>query len=214
MTIDRLCSYYGFTKMPFGRDLAPGALFRSAAHAEAVARLTWCVAERGLATLCGEVGSGKTVALRATVAALEPSRHQVIYCPNPIVGGRGILSLIVSALGAKPRFHRAGLVPQAAEALATAGDRTGTPGARGHRRKPPIRRRAARGSAHADQRRARFPFSRLGDPDRPAHPAASPVPRHDGRVGPAHHPAGAHRRDGPGRDARLCPPSSEPGGPI
>src|ERR1700728_5377894 len=120
MSIDRLCSYYGFTKMPFGRDLAPGALCPSGAHAEAVARVTWCVPERGLATLTGEVGSGKTVALRATVVGLEPSRHQVIYCANPIVGGRGILALIVSALGAKPRFHRGGLVPQAAEALATA----------------------------------------------------------------------------------------------
>ena len=120
MSLDRLCSFYGFTKMPFGRDLAPGALFRSTAHAEAVARLSWCVAERGLATLVGEVGAGKTVALRATVAALEPSRHQVIYCPNPIVGGRGILSLVVAALGGKPRFHRAALVPQAADALAAA----------------------------------------------------------------------------------------------
>ncbi len=120
MSVDRLCSFYGFTKMPFGRDLAPGALFRSAAHAEAVARLSWCVAERGLATLTGEVGCGKTVAVRATVAGLEPSRHQVIYCPNPIVGGRGILSLVVAALGGAPRFYRAALVPQAADALATA----------------------------------------------------------------------------------------------
>jgi hypothetical protein len=31
MSVDRLCSFYGFTRMPFGRDLAPGALFRSAA---------------------------------------------------------------------------------------------------------------------------------------------------------------------------------------
>jgi len=120
MSVDRLCSYYGFTKMPFGRDLAPGSLFRSGAHCEAVARLSWCVAERGLATLTGEVGCGKTVAARATVAALEPSRTQVIYCPNPTVGGRGILSLVVAALGATPRFHRAALVPQAADALATA----------------------------------------------------------------------------------------------
>jgi type II secretory pathway predicted ATPase ExeA len=120
MSVDRLCAYYGFSKMPFGRDLAPGALFRSGAHAEAVARLSWCVTERGLATLCGEVGAGKTVALRATVAGLEPSRHQVIYCANPLVGGRGILSLVVAALGVTPRFHRAGLVPQAADALASA----------------------------------------------------------------------------------------------
>jgi type II secretory pathway predicted ATPase ExeA len=95
-------------------------LFRSGAHAEAVARLAWCVSERGLGTLTGEVGCGKTVAARATVASLDPSRTQVIYCPNPTVGGRGILSLVVAALGGTPRFHRAALVPQAADALACA----------------------------------------------------------------------------------------------
>jgi type II secretory pathway predicted ATPase ExeA len=120
MSIDRLCSFYGFTSLPFGRALAPGQLFRSTAHQEAVARLAWCIDERGVATLTGEVGSGKTVAARATVASLDPSRTQVIYCPNPTVGGRGILSLVVTALGGVPRFHRAALVPQAADALATA----------------------------------------------------------------------------------------------
>ncbi|MGH9057981.1 MAG: ExeA family protein [Acidimicrobiales bacterium] len=120
MSVDRLCSFYGFTRMPFGRDLAPGALFRSAAHSEAVARLGWCVAEQGLGVLTGEVGSGKTVAARATVAGLDASRTQVIYCANPTVGGRGILSAVVAGLGEVPRFHRAALVPQAADALATA----------------------------------------------------------------------------------------------
>jgi type II secretory pathway predicted ATPase ExeA len=54
------------------------------------------------------------------VASLDPSRTQVIYCPNPTVGGRGILSLVVAALGGTPRFHRAALIPQAADALACA----------------------------------------------------------------------------------------------
>jgi type II secretory pathway predicted ATPase ExeA len=125
MSVHQLCSYYGFTRMPFGRDLAPGQLFRSGAHAEAVARLSWCVAERGLGILTGEVGCGKTVAARATVTELDSSRTQVIYCPNPTVGGRGILSLVVTALGGNPRFHRAALVPQAAEALACAEDERG-----------------------------------------------------------------------------------------
>jgi type II secretory pathway predicted ATPase ExeA len=120
VSIDRLCSYFGFTHLPFGRSLAPASLFRSAAHAEAVARLGWLVDERGLGILTGEVGAGKTVAVRASVAGLEPSRFQVVYCANPTVGGRGLLSLIVSSLGAVPRFHRAALVPQAAEALAQA----------------------------------------------------------------------------------------------
>lgn len=120
MSVDRLCSYFGLTRMPFSKELSPSSLFCSAGHNEAVARLTWCIGERGIATLTGEVGSGKTVALRATVAGLEPSRHQVIYCPNPVIGGRGILAALVTALGGTPRFHRSALVPQAAEALALA----------------------------------------------------------------------------------------------
>src|SRR5215831_3478426 len=120
MSLDRLCDYFGFTRVPFGRDVAPSALFRSAAHSEAVARLTWLIEERGLGILTGEVGAGKTVAARATVASLEPSQYQVVYCANPTIGGRGLLSLLVAALGAHPHAHRAILVPQAAEVLATA----------------------------------------------------------------------------------------------
>ena len=42
--IDRLQGFFGFTRTPFGRDLAPGMLHRHAAHGEAVARIGWCVA--------------------------------------------------------------------------------------------------------------------------------------------------------------------------
>ncbi len=120
MSVDRLCVYYGFTGVPFGRDLPPATLFRSAAHQEAVARLTWLIDERGLGILTGEVGAGKTVAVRATTAALEPSRFQVVYFPNPTAGSIGLLTTLVAALGGNPYFHRFKLVPQAAEALASA----------------------------------------------------------------------------------------------
>ena len=36
MSIERLQQYYGFTRMPFGRGLAPAMLHRHPAHAEAV----------------------------------------------------------------------------------------------------------------------------------------------------------------------------------
>ena len=45
--IDKLQAHYGFTRMPFGRDLAPGMLHRHAAHNEACARITWCIADNG-----------------------------------------------------------------------------------------------------------------------------------------------------------------------
>ena len=37
MSIERLQSHYGFSRMPFGKDLAPGMLHAHGAHALAVA---------------------------------------------------------------------------------------------------------------------------------------------------------------------------------
>jgi type II secretory pathway predicted ATPase ExeA len=118
MSIERLRSHYGFSKMPFGKDIAPGALHRQGSQQEAVARLGFLVAEGAAGVLTGEVGAGKTVALRAAISALDTSRHSVIYLANPTVGVRGMHGAIVSALGGVPRFHAAALVPQTADLLA------------------------------------------------------------------------------------------------
>jgi type II secretory pathway predicted ATPase ExeA len=118
MTIDRLRAHWGFTRMPFAKDLAPSMLHAHRSHAEAVARIGWCVEERVMGVVTGEVGAGKTVAVRAALAGLDASRHTVIYLGNPTVGVRGLYSTIVATLGGTPRFHRASLIPQAADALA------------------------------------------------------------------------------------------------
>jgi type II secretory pathway predicted ATPase ExeA len=91
--ISGLQSHWGFTKMPFGRDLPADNLFRGNAHKEAVARLRYLIDARGLGVLTGEVGSGKTVAVRAATHGLDTSRHNVIYLANPMVGTRGYLEL-------------------------------------------------------------------------------------------------------------------------
>jgi type II secretory pathway predicted ATPase ExeA len=64
------------------------------------------------------VGAGKTVAVRAAVAALDPTRHQVIYVANPAFGTRGLYVQVVRALGAQPRYLKAELMAQAADLLA------------------------------------------------------------------------------------------------
>jgi len=118
MSVQRLQEHYGFTRMPFGRDLAPGMLHRHTSHAEAVARIQWCVGQRQLGVITGEVGAGKTVAVRAALAGLEPARHQVIYIPDPTIGMRGIHTAIVTALGAQPAFYSGVLATQTARLLA------------------------------------------------------------------------------------------------
>ncbi len=120
--IENLQAHYGFTLMPFGSAIPAAALFGSAAHKEAVARLRWLISARGLGVITGEVGAGKTVALRAAASGLDPSRHTLIYLPNPQIGVRGLHGAVATALGQAPRFHHATLIPQVEAALAAEAD--------------------------------------------------------------------------------------------
>lgn len=112
-----LRSHWGLTRNPFGKDLAASMLHGSARHQEAIARMSWCITEGAIGVFTGEVGAGKTVAIRAATANLDSSRFSVIYLANPTVGVRGIYATIVSALGQTPRFYRVSLCPQAHDAL-------------------------------------------------------------------------------------------------
>ena len=111
-------SHFGLKRTPFSKSIAACDLFSRQAHAEAVARVNFCVAESALGVITGDVGAGKTVSVRAAVASLDPTRHQIIYVANPAFGTRGLYVTIVKALGAEPRYLRAELMAQAADLLA------------------------------------------------------------------------------------------------
>jgi type II secretory pathway predicted ATPase ExeA len=115
--IDKLQAHYGFTRMPFSRDLAPGMLHRHASHNEAVARITWCISERAIGVITGEVGAGKTVSVRTVLASLDPSRHTIIYLPNPMIGVRGIHEEILNTFGQPPSHLGSRLPAQTSKAL-------------------------------------------------------------------------------------------------
>jgi type II secretory pathway predicted ATPase ExeA len=103
--------------MPFGRNLAPGMLHRHAAHNEAVARIAWCISERSIGVITGEVGAGKTVSVRAVLASLDPSKHTIIYLPNPMIGTRGICEEILNIFGQRPSHLGSRLFTQVSKAL-------------------------------------------------------------------------------------------------
>jgi type II secretory pathway predicted ATPase ExeA len=111
-------AHFGCTHTPFSKSIPTRDLFVRQSHAEAVARIGHLVNESALGVIAGDVGAGKTVAVRAAVGSLDPLRYHVIYVPNPMIGIRGLYITIVNALGARPRFHRAEVMTQAAELLA------------------------------------------------------------------------------------------------
>ena len=58
-------THFGFTRTPFSKNIPAKDLLERASHQEAVARIRFCIAESSLGVVTGEVGVGKTVALRA-----------------------------------------------------------------------------------------------------------------------------------------------------
>jgi len=111
-------THFGFTKLPFSKTVSAKDLLDRASHQEAVARIRFCIAESLLGVITGEVGVGKTVALRAAISQLDPAAHHIVYLANPTVGTRGLYVTIVRALGAMPRGFKAELVAQAYTLLA------------------------------------------------------------------------------------------------
>jgi type II secretory pathway predicted ATPase ExeA len=111
-------AHFGFSRTPFSKTIPAGQLCDRASHREAVARIRFCIGESLLGVITGEVGVGKTVALRAATSQLDPSAHHVIYVATPTFGARGLYLTIVHALGARPRAQKAELIAQAQTLLA------------------------------------------------------------------------------------------------
>ena len=102
--------FYGFTQVPFSRTIATSDLFPTAGQKELAARLSYLVRERGFGLITGEVGSGKSTAVRAFIATLDPNRYLVLYLANPTTGITGIYRDLLLGLGHEPPFSRPRLV--------------------------------------------------------------------------------------------------------
>lgn len=111
-------AHFGFSRTPFTKTISTGDLYQRDGHAEATARISHTIAEAGLCLLTGEVGVGKTAAIRAATAALDPTRYIVVYIQNPAFGTRGLYTTIVGHLGHRPRHQRAELINQTQQLLA------------------------------------------------------------------------------------------------
>jgi len=206
-------AHFGFATTPFTKRIAARDLLGRTAHAQAVARIGFCVAEAALGVVCGEVGAGKTVAVRAATSALDRTRYQVIYIPNPTIGTRGLYVAIVAALGGSPRLHKAEVMRQAADLLAAE---------EAERRRrvvvcideahllSPEQLEELRLLTNTDMD-AQSPFCR--HPPRPAHPGPQAPPGRVRRARPAHRHPLHHRPHGPWRVRHLPGPPPAPGRP-
>jgi general secretion pathway protein A len=94
-------AFYGLRTRPFGKTPDPAFLFEGARHGEAMARLETAAADRDIALLVGEIGTGKTTLSRALVDRLG-EETRVVLVINPRLSAPQMLAFIAERLGVEP----------------------------------------------------------------------------------------------------------------
>jgi general secretion pathway protein A len=91
---------YGLRYKPFGIAPDPQFLFLTGQHREAATGLIYAILKhRGLMTLTGEAGTGKTTILRAVLKAIGTSSVQVAYVPVPTLNPAEFLEFVLLQFG-------------------------------------------------------------------------------------------------------------------
>ncbi|MFM9457168.1 ExeA family protein [Streptomyces europaeiscabiei] len=186
--IEKLRAHYGFERVPFGRNLAPGMLHRHDSHNQDVARISWYIAERSIGVVSGEVGAGKTVSVRTCLDALDPSKYSVVYIPNPMIGVR-IQEAIVNTFGQIPSHLGSRLTVQTGRVLLAEREERGRTPVLVVRRGPSDVLRTAEIHPHAHQPGHGPGLPAVLPAGRPAHPRTHHETRCPGRPGTARRPA-------------------------
>lgn len=101
-----LMQAFGFTRQPFDKNLALKHLFKSRQINELFDQLKLLIHRKGIALITGEVGSGKSTAIRAFTEQLENNLFDIVYIPDPTIGIRGILNSIAIQLNLEAGFFK------------------------------------------------------------------------------------------------------------
>ena len=76
---DKILNFYGFKKIPFSKNIAKHQIFISSQIKEAQARLDFCLKNEDIALILGNVGSGKTTALRYFSSHIDSNVYKLVY---------------------------------------------------------------------------------------------------------------------------------------
>jgi general secretion pathway protein A len=107
-----LNDYFGFTQSPFSRNIASKDLYPAHGHQEIQGRLTFALQERLPALITGDIGTGKSTALRAFAHSLDRNLYPLAYLANPHLTPATLYSHILRALKIEPAFSFSQLQPQ------------------------------------------------------------------------------------------------------
>jgi len=98
-------NFYGFARMPFDKDFESSDAFLSPSLSNAVAMLAFGVESEDILLVSGPIGSGKSVAIRSFIAALDPNRFAPIYLRGLGLSAADLVKSVLLSLLIEPPYN-------------------------------------------------------------------------------------------------------------
>ena len=109
---------FNLSEIPFTKDISTANLFMHPQFKEFTNRLTMLCANRGIGMFTGDVGCGKSTAVRTVLDSLGSQTHRVVYLYRGLDNIGNFYSQIASELGIMPKFRKSDVALQVLSAIA------------------------------------------------------------------------------------------------
>lgn len=98
--------YFSFNKTPFARDIPEKELYINQAVEELQSRLEYVARNKLFAVVTGDVGCGKSTAIRKLVTSLDNNHYKVMYISDSALTPRNFYWEVLNQLGCESKFYR------------------------------------------------------------------------------------------------------------
>ncbi|MDQ0114114.1 ExeA family protein [Paenibacillus harenae] len=99
-------SYFGWERTPFTREIETRHLHRSQRFEECVARMKYMVMTRSIGCVTGEIGCGKSTAIRCLKDGLDANKYRFIYLSDANLQPRDFYRELLHNFGLPPKYLR------------------------------------------------------------------------------------------------------------
>jgi type II secretory pathway predicted ATPase ExeA len=107
-----LNEFYGFQHTPFAKSIAARDVFASRGHSEIQGRLAYALQNHLPALITGDVGTGKSTAVRVFAQSLDDNLYTTVYLSNPQLRVTALYHEILLGLQIEPAFNFMRLLAQ------------------------------------------------------------------------------------------------------
>ena len=103
---------FNLSTIPFSKDIGTHDLFMHEQFAEMVRRMTMLFQNRGIGLFTGEVGCGKSTAIRTALNDISPQTHRAVYLYRGMDDLGSFYKQIAVELGVMPMFKKSDIARQ------------------------------------------------------------------------------------------------------